>query len=202
MGLETTLRFVRSSLRMDAAAYSNTIAGFIYLQPTQPVLTIRGAFPGYRYTQTNARLRGLELSSSWTPTRHVEITTNGTLVRGTDRTNGGPLFDMPADRVTVAARVTGSRTRVGSWFLGAGSQLVRRQDGVPAGTVYTLPTAGYALLQLEAGSTRVMLGSYHVDVSLSMNNALDTRYRDYLSRYRLFVNDAGRDVVARVTMPF
>jgi hypothetical protein len=30
---------------------------------------------------------------------------------------------------------------------------------------------------------------------------LDTRYRDYLSRYRLFVNDTGRDVIARVTMP-
>jgi hypothetical protein len=35
-----------------------------------------------------------------------------------------------------------------------------------------------------------------------VNNALNTRYRDYLSRYRLFVNDAGRDVVFRVTMPF
>jgi iron complex outermembrane receptor protein len=202
MGLETTLRYRRSSLHVDAAAYSNTIAGFIYLQPTQPVLTIRGAFPGYRYAQTNARLRGLELSSSWTPARHVEITTNGTLVRGTDRTNGGPLFDMPADRMTVAARVTGSRAHLGSWFVGAGSQMVRRQDGVPAGTVYTLPTAGYALMQWEAGSTGVVIGSHHVDVSLSVNNALDTRYRDYLSRYRLFVNDAGRDVVARLTMPF
>jgi iron complex outermembrane receptor protein len=40
------------------------------------------------------------------------------------------------------------------------------------------------------------------DVSVSVNNALDTRYRDYLSRYRLFVNDAGRDVVMRLTMPF
>jgi len=202
MGLETTLRFRRPSLHVDAAAYSNTIGGFIYLQPTQPVLTIRGAFPGYRYTQTSARLRGLELSSSWTPAQHLEITTNGTLVRGTDRTHGGPLFDMPADRVTVAARVTGSRAHLGSWFVGAGSQMVRRQDGVPAGTVYTLPTAGYALMQLEAGSTNVVLGSHHVDISLSVNNALDTRYRDYLSRYRLFVNDAGRDVVARLTMPF
>jgi iron complex outermembrane receptor protein len=40
-----------------------------------------------------------------------------------------------------------------------------------------------------------------MDVSVSVTNALDTRYRDYLSRYRLFVDDPGRDVVVRVRMP-
>jgi iron complex outermembrane receptor protein len=82
-----------------------------------------------------------------------------------------------------------------------GTLLVRQQDGVPNGTVYTLPTAGYALLQLEAGIQRWNLLGRRADMSLSVNNALDTRYRDYLSRYRLFVNDAGRDVVLRLTMP-
>ena len=80
--------------------------------------------------------------------------------------------------------------------------LVRQQDGVPNGTIYTLPTAGYALLQLEAGTQGLSLLGRRADVSVSVNNALDTRYRDYLSRYRLFVNDAGRDVVVRVTLPF
>ena len=39
-------------------------------------------------------------------------------------------------------------------------------------------------------------------LALSGDNAVKPRYRDYLSRYLLFVNDAGRDVVFRVTMPF
>jgi iron complex outermembrane receptor protein len=108
---------------------------------------------------------------------------------------------MPADRLSLSTRVMGSRTQLGSWFVGAGTQMVRRQDGVPAGTIYTLPTAGYALMQVEAGTSGLRVGPRRFDVSLSVNNALDTRYRDYLSRYRLFVNDAGRDVVLRVTMP-
>ena len=83
-----------------------------------------------------------------------------------------------------------------------GAQLVREQDGVPEGTVYTLPTAGYGLMQLEAGTAGARWLGQRLDLSLSVNNALNTRYRDYLSRYRLFVNDAGRDVVFRVTMPF
>lgn len=66
-GVETTARYRSRRLNIEVAAYRNQIAGFIYLQPTQPVFTIRGAFPRYRYQQTDARLSGVELSSSWTP---------------------------------------------------------------------------------------------------------------------------------------
>jgi iron complex outermembrane receptor protein len=166
------------------------------------VQTIRGAFPGYRYAQTDASLRGVELSGTWNPGTRWQFIANGTAVRGTDRLNGGPLFDMPADRLSVTTRLQGRRARLGEWYVGAGTQMVRKQDGVPEGTVYTLPTAGYALLQLEAGSRTLSVLGRQASLSLSMNNALDTRYRDYLSRYRLFVNDAGRDVVVRFTMPW
>lgn len=202
-GIEGTLRYRTRALQLDAAAYANSVAGFIYLQPTQPVQTIRGAFPGFRYAQTDARLRGLELAMTYAPLPRVQLTANGTLVRGTERAGGAPLFDMPADRVTLNARFTGA-THVSAdapWYIGVGSLLVREQDGVPNGTVYTLPTAGYALLQLEAGTRLWSLFGRRTELSLSVNNALDARYRDYLSRYRLFVNDAGRDVVLRVSMP-
>jgi iron complex outermembrane receptor protein len=201
-GLETTLRYRSPRLSVEAAAYSNQVSGFIYLQPTRPIFTIRGTFPGYRYAQTDARLSGLELSSSWSPSTHWQLLASGTLVRGRDRVNSGPLFDMPADRLNLSTRFLGVHPQWGAWFVGAGSQLVRQQDGVPSGTVYTLPTAGYGLVQLEAGTAALALGSHRLDVSLSVNNALDTRYRDYLSRYRLFVNDVGRDVVLRLTVPF
>lgn len=199
LGFEGTLRYRGPSLQFDAATYSNTVNGFMYLQPSAPVQTIRGAFPGFRYAQADARLRGLELSGRYDPHANVQLTANGTLVRGVNRATGEPLFDMPADRLTLNARMHGASD---GWYLGAGTVLVRQQDGVPAGTVYTLPTAGYALLQLEAGVRAWHVMGRRADLSLSVNNALDTRYRDYLSRYRLFVNDTGRDVVVRLTMPF
>lgn len=201
-GVEAAVRYNGSSLQMEAAAYANRIAGFMYLRPSAPVQTIRGAFPGFRYAQTDATLRGLEVSGTWTPTARWVFVANGTAVRGTDRVNGGPLFDMPADRVSLTARWQGQRPRVGPWFVGIGTNMVRQQDGVPEGTVYTLPTAGYALLQLEAGSQALSVLGHPASLSVSVNNVLDTRYRDYLSRYRLFVNDAGRDVVVRLTVPW
>lgn len=201
-GVEATVRYRARSLQLEAAAYSNAVSGFIYLRPTEPVFTLRGTFPGYRYAQSDARLRGVELSGTWSPVARWQFTGNGTLVRGTNRTTGGPLFDMPADRMNVGVRFLGGRDANSGWYTGVSGLLVRRQDGVPEGTIYTLPTAGYALMQLEVGAPSLSLMGRRADVSLSVNNALDTRYRDYLSRYRLFVNDAGRDVVLRVTMPF
>lgn len=201
-GVEGAVRYRGRALQLEAAAYSNAVDRFIYLRPTAPVQTIRGAFPGFAYAQTDARLRGVELATSWSPHARVQLLANGTLVRGTNRVDGDALFDMPADRATMSARWLGDAASRGRWYLGAGTLLVRQQDGVPSGTVYTLPTAGYALLHLEAGTTGARLLGRRADVSLTVNNTLDTRYRDYLSRYRLFVNDAGRDVVFRVTMPF
>jgi iron complex outermembrane receptor protein len=200
-GLETTIRYRNSIGSFEAAAYSNRVDGFIYLQPRQPVLTIRGTFPAFNYNQTDARLNGLELAGMVQPIGWLRLQGTANAVRGTDRTNGGPLFDMPADRLTMQARVVGSQARLGEWFIGLGGLLVREQTGVPAGTVYQLPTDGYALASLEFGATHTAFAGRHVDLSISVNNLFDTRYRDYLSRYRLFVNDTGRDVALRLRVP-
>lgn len=207
LGVEAGLRYAGQSVSLDVAAYNNTIRDFIFLRPRAPVFTLRGAFPAFNYAQANARLRGVELAGSWSVTQWLEFTGNANAVRGTNQETDEPLFDMPADRALLQLRLlgggAGSRSPdLGNWHLGIGSVLVRQQDGVPDGTVYTLPTAGYALLQLEAGTTGITMLGHTLDVSLSVNNLLDTRYRDYLSRYRLFVDDAGRDVVLRLRLPF
>ncbi|MBC7842084.1 MAG: TonB-dependent receptor [Gemmatimonadaceae bacterium] len=201
-GIEGTLRYAAAGGSMEVAAYDNRINGFIFLQPGAPVLTLRGAFPGYNYNQTNARLRGVELSGMITPRAWLHLTGTANAVRGTDRVNGGPLYDMPADRATVQARVVGFRPRLGNWYMGVGAVLVRKQDNVPTGTVYALPTQGYVLASADLGSAQLSLAGRRIDLSLSATNVLNARYRDYLSRYRLFVNDAGRDLIVRLRVPF
>ncbi len=201
LGVEASLRYGGPTLSLDLATYQNAINNFIFLQPREPVFTLRGAFPAYNYAQTNARLRGVELAASWSALEWLQLTANVNAVRGTNRANGQPLYDMPADRALLQARVVGRNQQFGAWHIGAGATLVRQQDGVPEGTIYTLPTDGYALLSAELGGTSAMVFGREMDVSVSVNNALNTRFRDYLSRYRLFVNDAGRDVVLRVRVP-
>jgi len=72
---------------------------------------------------------------------------------------------------------------------------------VPPVTVYRLPTAGYGLLNAEVGAAQLHLFGTPLTASLAVRNLLGKRYRDYLSRYKLFVDEPGRDVVLRLEVP-
>jgi iron complex outermembrane receptor protein len=199
---ELTLRHLGNAVDVELTGYYSRVGGFIFLRPTAPVLTIRGAFPGYRYAQTDASLRGLELTTTWRPAGWLSLQAAGNLVRGTDRTDGTPLHDMPADRVTLSARMTPGSGGGALYHFEASTVLVREQDRVPTATIYNLPTDGYTLVNLELGASQLDLLGAPVDATLAVRNLFNRRYRDYLSRYRLFVDDPGRDIVLRLRIPF
>jgi iron complex outermembrane receptor protein len=200
---DVTLRHLGARTRLEISTYQNVIDGYIFLQPREPVSTVRGAYPAYNYAQTDARLRGTEVTGQFEPVWWLSLYANGNLLRGVDRPTGDALYDMPADRLSTSVRVFGRNTaHVASPYFEVGSTLVRQQDQVPPVTIYKLPTAGYALLNLEVGASAITVGRTRLEPSLAVRNVLDTRYRDYLSRYRLFVEEPGRDIVLRLTVPF
>lgn len=200
-GPEVSLRHQGRNVQVDLTAYWNRVNNFIYLQPIPPVQTIRGAFPAYLYTQTNATLRGLEAQLGWFAKPWLSFQATGSLVRGWNRRDNKPLFDMPADRLNLSARYIGSSTALHEWHVQLGTLLVRKQDQVPPGTVYSLPTAGYVLVNAEAGISALPVFGSGWDIVLAVENVFDVAYRDYLSRYRIFVNDPGRNVALRVSIP-
>jgi iron complex outermembrane receptor protein len=199
VAVDATLRHQSDRLRFELTAYRNTIDGFMYLRPRAPVQTVRGAYPAYQYSGTDAMLTGGEASLQYEPTASLMFYASGTLVRGTDRLAGGPLFDMPADRLVASVRLHGTGTgRIEAPYVELGTTLVRRQDRIPAATVYPLPARGYALVNVEVGAGRLHLAGREIEAGLTVRNLFDTAYRDYLSRYRLYVDDQGRDVVLRL----
>jgi iron complex outermembrane receptor protein len=200
---DLTLRHLGARSRLEISAFQNQINQFIYLRPGAPISTVRGAYPSYLYAHTDARLRGVEVTGQVDPVAALSLYANLNVVRGVDRITGDPLYDMPADRLTASARVFApSSARWTSPYVELGTTLVRRQDEVPPVTVYKLPTSGYGLLNLEVGATALVIGGVRYEPSLAVRNLFDRAYRDYLSRYRLFVDEQGRDVVFRLTVPF
>jgi iron complex outermembrane receptor protein len=194
---------VGAKTRLELSGYQNRIDHYIFLSPLPPISTVRGAYPAYGYSSTNARLRGLEASFQVDPTQSVSLYASGMTVRGVNRADGTPLFDMPADRLVASARFYGPRGgTIVDPYLELGTTLVREQDHVPSNTVYKLPTDGYALFSLEVGAREISVLGRRMEVGLSARNVFNTRYRDYLSRYRLYVDDTGRDVVLRLRTMF
>lgn len=201
--IDATLRHVGTKTRLELSGYLNRIDDYIFLKPREPVQSARGAYPAYEYAHTDARLQGIEASFQVDPTSSLSLYASGTLVRGTDRLTATPLFDMPADRLVTSARIYGPRGgTLADPYFELGATLVRRQDYVPANTVYSLPTSGYALFSAEIGTREVKIAGQSLELSLAARNLLNTRYRDYLSRYRLYVDDQGRDLVIRLRTRF
>jgi iron complex outermembrane receptor protein len=50
--------------------------------------------------------------------------------------------------------------------------------------------------------TQLFLGAQELHLNFGVRNLFNVSYRDYLSRYRYFIDNAGRDFVLRVHIPF
>lgn len=66
---------------------------------------------------------------------------------------------------------------------------------------YAPPPAGYLTVDLTAGGQWFLAGTL-IQTTLRIQNLLDTPYRDYLSRYRYFALNPGRNVILNATIPF
>jgi len=199
--VDATLRRTGERFRLQLNAFRNVIDGYIFLRPREPVLTIRGAYPAFEYRQADAFLSGLELDLDVEVGAGVALFGQGSLIRGENRELDEPLYDMPADRLRTGVRWAPAARGFDGFSAEVSALLVREQDRVPAETIYGLPTEGYQLVDVGLSWTALEVTGRSFDVSLDVTNLFDRAYRDYLSRYRLFVEDPGRDVVLRVRMP-
>jgi iron complex outermembrane receptor protein len=78
---------------------------------------------------------------------------------------------------------------------------VTKQNRYPIGIDFVNPPDAYTLLDINFGFEQ-HFGKQTLRWSLSFNNALNSKYRDYLSRYRYFVLEPGQNLIIRLTIPF
>ncbi len=194
-GLDTDvgLRWDPGFATVTVSAFHNRINDYIYLAPTADSINGLRVF---RNLQADARLQGYEAqahvaTSSW-------LTLNGRLdfVRGTNLADRQPLPWIPPVRGDLGASFHGDNL---GWArhadIGFDVEAVGTQDRL---SPYDEPTAGYTLLHLDGGLDTTWHGrTVHID--LSVRNALDRSYRDFLSRYKTFALNPGRDIVLRVS---
>ncbi len=197
----------QGTLGGELSLYQNSIRDFIYQQPLpgEPVVTISGVYQSLRFAQTDALLQGMDASLWWKPQPQWEWTAQYNLLRAKNQTAGDWLIRMPADRLHASLRYAfkdGSR-RTGTYLMVEGLQ-VWRQTRVPDESGgkqdYALPPPGYFLAHFDAGTT-LKIGSVPVGLGISVRNALNRSYRDYLNYLRFFTDEMGRNVQVRLKVP-
>jgi len=197
--LDVGVRWQSVRLRVELAAYRNAIGRFIYIAPTDSFvhITPSDSLRVYRYDQADALLTGGEAAVQVELGARLALHARVDGVRGTNRAAREPLPFVPPARAALGAELHGGGFR---WadraYVGAEVETTTRQTRL---NPLDVPTAGYTLLNFSAGMTRPLLGRA-ARIDLSVRNAANVSYRSFLSRYKEFALDPGRNVVIRLSL--
>lgn len=195
---DLALRIQGKKVTAEIGGFANFIDNFIFPDPT-------GAFdPGsglqiFDITQGNARLTGLEAALEYHPAPFLHLRGTADYTRGQNTTKDSPLPLIPPFRATYSLRLEGGQKGwVESSYLSlAGESNARQARNDPD----DFAPAGYTLAHV-AGGVMVPLGGRSIALDVQVKNLLDKAYAGFLSRYKTYALDPGRNFIVRVTTAF
>jgi iron complex outermembrane receptor protein len=194
------------SFRLLAEVFYNNVRDYIYLRPIDFLLTSRGPFPIWAYEQTNAELIGFDVSATYDINAAWQFQSKMAFIKGYDRETDLPLIDMPPFSTTN--QITYSNKRWNNFSASLRSEWIFEQNEFPDFNFdirdqitnetflvdVSTPPAAYHLLHFYSEATFDLSTETSLNVSLGVNNLLDTTYRNYLNRLRFFADDLGRNI--------
>ncbi|WP_291725430.1 TonB-dependent receptor [Bernardetia sp.] len=203
---------IKEKLFFETLLYYQNIKDYIYLNPEKEFrLTIRGAFPVFKYRQTNAQMYGLDISTRYKFSKSLDVKANYSYIKGKDLENNLPLINMPSNNLQVGLRYqiqkpisignTEKRRKLTNTQFEITNRYVFRQNDLLAEQDFTLPPDGYNLVGLRV-STNIQGQKLQWRIFTKADNLFNIEYRDYLNRQRYFANDLGINVVLGVKLEF
>jgi iron complex outermembrane recepter protein len=198
---------------LELGVFNNLIQNYIYLRPDSlPVVRQRGAFPAYSYNQVRATFRGVDATLTAQLTNRLTLTSKTSLLWAYDHTNQDYLVAITPNRTDNSIRYNWANGgKITGLYASLTGLYVARQSRVPAvssrneaGQViftgdFAPPPPAYFLVGAEAGFAWQVAGQ-PVRVVLTGSNLLNTRYRDYLNRFRYFADEPGRDISLKINV--
>lgn len=185
------------SFFVDLHGYFQNVNDYVFLRPTNETrLTIRGAYPVFRYEQTHAQIIGGDISCRWEPTSRVSLRSSYSYLRGWDLAAQTPLIYMPANSWQNSIGIDLGRIK-GEM---SGIYTFRQANLNPDQDFIAVPDP-YFIVQSRI-STVFQINKLQVSAYLKGTNLLNTSYRDYLNRLRYFADDMGRNLILGATVQF
>ena len=186
-GLDVFVRFESDRMRAEVTGFYNDIRGYIYGEDTGrpsrlPPITI------YQFEGNDAVFSGFEAGVDVHVWRGLALEAMASSVNGTLKDTAQASRDLPlVPPVKVLVALKYERPL---WFIRGEAEMAARQDRVGE---FEKPTDGYAVFNAAAGA-RLTLGGRLNIVTVSLDNARDTEYRNHLSPTRLkeIMPEAGR----------
>ena len=214
--LSTTLAYTSDTFAFEFNPYLNIINDFTLLEPVGLEQSNRGAFPVWQYRQVNARLMGLDVSANYDFAKNLNYRSTFAYVYGEDRNNHEALIDMPP--INWNNSIHYSKSEWHHLILGLQSEWLFTQnrfpdndfiadvpiDGVfvPTNVAISQPPKGYHQLNFSSEMQFNAFEKSKITVGFNIQNIINTNYRDYLNRTRLYVDDMGRNFTMQIKLNY
>ena len=204
----TTLQKKWSQFSIEVNPYINSIHNYMFLRPTGFETTIRGAFPVWEYEQTNALLTGLDFHTVWDISNYWKHQFSFASVNGVDNTNDEQLIAMPP--LNFSNKIQFSRKEWNGLQLEIKNEVVLQQTLFPDNNFTTQIIRNNdelvdVVVDISSTPKAYQLWSFYSEMkfktfkqgfatlAFSVQNILNTNYRDYLNSQRYFVDELGRN---------
>lgn len=214
--VNTTFKKSWQSVVLEINPFLNRVSNFMFLKPVGFETTIRGAFPVWEFDQTNALLVGFDVNYKWNISNQLSHEASFAYVKGTDLTNNTDLIDIPP--ATIGNKIQYSKEEWYHWKAELKSEFVFRQSQYPNNDFTTnivvnneltpvlVPISAspdaYHLLHFYNEMTFQLGKKNSLVTAFSVQNILNTTYRDYLNKQRFFVDEIGRNFQIQVKLNF
>jgi iron complex outermembrane receptor protein len=209
--LKTTLGFnakIKKKFSFESLVYYQDINDFIYINPQDEIrLTIRGAFPVFKYEQTNAEIYGIDISGKYQLNKSLQTKLDYSFIRANDLSNNLPLINFPSNNIRgsivyeFSKSIAVGEKQLENFTVELNNNYVFKQKNILKEQDFVLPPAGYNLVGIKI-ATNVQLKKTRLRLTTKVDNALNVAYRDYLNRQRYFANDLGVNVTLGVSLKF
>lgn len=188
-------------LKYGLLGYYQYIDDFIFLNPQNEIrLTIRGAFPVFKYEQTKASIMGIDLNIDYAFTDALNAKAVFSVVRGDNLSQKIPLVNMPSNSLYAELNYRWDNVMIfKDLALQVNAKQVFEQTHYVDGQDFVAPPSGYTLVGARV-STNIKVKKVNFRFFMKGENLLNSIYRDVLNKQRYFANDLGISFTLGVTL--
>lgn len=192
LNMEGSLQYNHPRFRASLSAYRNQFWNYFYLAPTG---TEYFGFQIYRYEQSDALLKGGELTLDWNPDQSkISVNSSITIIKAIKSNNENLPF-IPANKITSEVQYHFNSGKIVNPVIRVGADYVIAQTN-PA--QFETPTPEYILFNAGASGTWRRL-----ELNLTANNLFNKTYYDHLSRFKYYgIYNMGRNIVLSINFKF
>jgi iron complex outermembrane recepter protein len=183
-------------IQFEAEMYYKRINNFINLVPdTQAQLTIRGAFPVFKYEQYDAEIYGINTLLKVELSPNLALNNQTFLLYGNQLSPSRFLNQMPpmSNRFSVEYKLK-------KWIIKPQMLYTAQQKRLLPEMDFKEPPVSY--FRFDANLEYEFVVQKQIfQIHFTVLNITNTRYRDYLNRFRYFVDEPGRNFIVKLNIP-